>query len=143
MGGSEGPVISEARRKELLDRVKRRTATIGQRIPETIEIDGQPFELREFVMETKSQGAIPPAKRESVRTVRNTLKRERERRRKRLETAELTEAAAIELADSILGLERALTALGNLSEPDFEGQSKQAQVNGTRRWIDFVDQLTD
>lgn len=143
MGGDDEPIISEARRNELLARVKRRTATIGQRIPESIAIDGEPFALREFIMETKSQGAIPPDKRESVRTVRNRLEREQKRRHDRLKSAELTEAAAIELADSILGLERAVTALGNLSEPDFEDQSKQAHVNGTRRWVDFVDQLTD
>jgi len=135
--------VSEKRREELLARVKRRTATIGQRIPESITIDGDPFELRTFVMETKSQGAIPPERRESVREVRNTLTRERNRRLKRLKNDTLTETEATDLADTILGLERALTALGNLSEPSFEQRSEDAAIEGTRRWVNFVDQLTD
>lgn len=142
MSDEEGG-LSEKRRQELLARVKRRTATIGQRIPETIPINGEPFDLREFVMETKSQGAIPPDRRESVREVRNTLKRERNHRLKRLKNDSLTEREATELADTILGLERALTALGNLSEPSFEQQSADAAIEGTRRWVDFVDQLID
>lgn len=126
-----------------MNRIGRQTATIGQRIPETIDVDGEPFELRAFVMETKSQGAIPPSKRESVRAVRSKLKRERERRTSRLESAPLSEDEATRLADTILGLERAVTALGNLSEPDFDGRSTEAELQGTRRWIEFVDQLSD
>ncbi len=143
MGDADEETISAERREMLLNRVGRRTATIGKRIPETIQIDGEPFDLRDFVMETKSQGAIPPAKRESVRGVHKTLTKERERRRDRLETEPLTEAEAEQLADIILGLDRALTALGNLSEPDFEGESRRADIDGTRKWVDFVDQLTE
>ena len=140
---AEESALSDERRKELLDKVRRRTATIGKQIPETVAVDGEPFELREFVMETKSQGAIPPDRREAVRSVRNTLDRERKRRLQRLETASLTESAATELADTILGLDRALTALSNLSEPDFKTRSERAEVDGTRQWLDFVDQLTN
>ncbi|MFW6384360.1 MAG: DUF5788 family protein [Halodesulfurarchaeum sp.] len=135
--------LSEKRRRELLAEVRRNSATIGKRIPETVNVDGEPFDLREFVMETKSQGSIPPDRREEVRRVRNTLKRERNRRLERLETASLTEPEAVELADTILGLERALTALSNLSESSFVDRSDQAELDGTRQWLDFLDQLTD
>jgi len=140
---AEEPALTPDRREELLDEVRRNTATIGKRIPETVSVDGEPFELRAFVMETKSQGAIPPDRRESVRSVRNTLERERKRRLERLETASLTEPEATELADTILGLDRALTALSNLSEPSFESRSDRAEIDGTRQWLDFVDKLTD
>ncbi|MFW5965628.1 MAG: DUF5788 family protein, partial [Halodesulfurarchaeum sp.] len=46
----EGEEISPDRRATLLNRLSRQSATVGQRIPETIEIDGQPFALREFVV---------------------------------------------------------------------------------------------
>ena len=140
---TEESVLSEDRRQELLDEVRRNTATIGKRIPETVTVDSEPFDLRAFVMETKSQGSIPPDRRASVRSVRKTLKQERQRRLDRLETASMPEAEATELADTILGLDRALTALSNLSEPDFETRSAQADVDDTRQWLDFVDQLTD
>ncbi|MDZ7849706.1 MAG: DUF5788 family protein [Halodesulfurarchaeum sp.] len=133
--------LSSDRRVELLDRIRRRTATIGQQIPETVTIDGEPFDLRAFVVETKSQGGIPPDKRESVRAVRKTLRQDRERRRERLASDSLTEAEA--LARTILGLDRALTALGNLAETDLETRSHEEYVDGTRRWVNFVDQLTD
>jgi hypothetical protein len=135
--------LTPARREELLERVGRRTATIGQQIPETVQIEGEPFDLRAFVVETKSQGAIPPEKRESVRAVRKTLKRERAARRDRLAEATLSETEAETLARTILGLDRALTALGNLAETDLETRSHEEYVEGTRRWVEFVDQLTD
>ncbi|MFB6086693.1 MAG: DUF5788 family protein [Halodesulfurarchaeum sp.] len=143
MGDSEPGELSPDRRSELLDRIGRRTATIGQQIPETIQIDGESFELRTFVVETKSRGTIPPEKRESVREVRKTLKGERERRRERLASASLTESEAEELARTIMGLDRALTALGNLAETDLADRSREEYVEGTRRWVEFVDQLTD
>ncbi|MGM0371090.1 MAG: DUF5788 family protein [Halobacteriota archaeon] len=141
--GDSAEEIDDDRRQELLGRISRQTATIGQRIPETISIDGDPFDLRDFVLETKSQGSIPPERREAVRTVRTTLTREREARRERLETESLTEREATNLVQDILGLDRAITALGNLAETDFETRSHEEYVNGTRRWVDFVDQLTD
>ncbi|MFP4530824.1 MAG: DUF5788 family protein [Halodesulfurarchaeum sp.] len=135
--------LSPDRRAELLERIGRRTATIGQQIPETVTIDGEPFELRDFVVETKSQGGVPTEKREAVRDVRKTLSRERTRRRERLANESLTEANAEELARTILGLDRALTALGNLDETDLKSRSHEEYVEGTRRWVEFVDQLTD
>ncbi len=143
MGGEDETQVSEERRVELLERVSRRSATIGQQIPETVTIGGEPFDLRAFVVETKSQGSVPPEKRESVRTVRKTLKEERERRRKRLASAPLTESEATNLARTILGLDRALTALGNLAETDLGQRTHEEYVEGTRRWVEFVDQLTD
>ncbi|MDR5656327.1 DUF5788 family protein [Halodesulfurarchaeum sp. HSR-GB] len=141
--GDSAEEIDDDRRQELLGRISRQTATIGQRIPETTSIDGEPFDLRDFVLETKSQGAIPPDRREAVRTVRKTLSTEREKRRKRLETESLTEQEATNLVQDILGLDRAIIALGNLAETDLEAKSHEEYVDGTRRWVDFVDQLTD
>ncbi|AOW81053.1 hypothetical protein HTSR_1889 [Halodesulfurarchaeum formicicum] len=141
--GDSAEEINDDRRQELLGRISRQTATIGQRIPETINIDGDPFDLRDFVLETKSQGSIPPERRESVRTVRKTLTKEREARRERLETESLTEQEATNLVQDILGLDRAITALGNLAETDLAARSHEEYVDGTRRWVDFVDQLTD
>lgn len=135
--------IDADRRRELLDRIARQTATIGQQIPEQITVDGEPFDLRAFVVETKSQGGIPPERREAVRDVRQTLKAERERRRKRLESAPLAAAEAEDLVDVILGLDRAISALGNLAETDLAAESHEASLNGTRRWVEFVDQLTE
>ena len=143
MDGPGRETIDSAKREELLESITRKTATVGKRIPETIEIDGQPFELREFVMETKRQGRVPPDRRDEVQTVRARLKAERDRRKDRLASAEITAAEGDALARSIVGIDRALNALKNLYETDLGDRSREEYVEGTRRWLSFVDQLTD
>lgn len=138
----EGEEISPDRRATLLNRLSRQSATVGQRIPETIEIDGQPFALREFVVEAKTKGEVPEEDRSAVREMRSTLERERASREKRLRSAPLTAEAAQRLATEIIGLDRAITALSNLSTVELAKRSHEEYVNGARRWVDFVDQLT-
>lgn len=142
----EGPGterIDPTKREKLLEEITRKTATVGKRIPETIEIDGNPFELREFVMETKRQGRVPPDRRDEVQTVRARLNAERSRRKDRLASGQITAAEGEELARSIVGIDRALNALKNLYETDLEDRSREEYVEGTRRWLSFVDQLTE
>ena len=135
--------IEPGEREELLEEITRKTATVGKQIPETIEIGGRPFELREFVMETKRQGRVPPDRRDEVQSVRARLKTERSRRKERLESEQITAAEGEELARSIVGIDRALNALKNLYETDLDDRSREEYVEGTRRWLSFVDQLTD
>lgn len=130
-------------REELLEHIQRKTATIGEQIPESIDLDGEPFALREFVWETKRQGMVPPDRRGEVQAVRARLKTERERRRDRLRTESMTEAEARALARSIVGIDRALTALKNLYETDLGDRSHEEYVEGNRRWLAFIDQLSD
>ncbi|MFB6266094.1 MAG: DUF5788 family protein [Halodesulfurarchaeum sp.] len=135
--------LSDTRRQELLDRIQRHTATVGERIPETIDIDGEPFPLREFVWETKKQGTVPPDRRDEVQAVRERLQNERERRRNRLRTEELTREEGEGLAAAIVGIDRAVTALSNLYPVDMAERSQAEYVEGNRRWVAFVDRLVD
>lgn len=135
--------LDDTERRELLARISRRTATIGEQIPKTIEIDGEPFDLREFVWETKHQGMVPPDRRDEVQAVRARLNDARAARKDRLESAELTGEEGFELARSIVGIDRALTALKNLYETDLGDRSHEEYVEGNRRWLAFIDQLTD
>lgn len=130
-------------REELLEEIQRKGATIGERIPESIEVDGETFELREFVWETKNQGMVPPDRRKEVQAVRARLKAERSARKEQLKTADLTAGEGRDLARSIVGIDRALTALKNLYETDLGERSHEEYVDGNRRWIAFIDQLTD
>lgn len=130
-------------REELLEEIQRKGATIGERIPESIEVDGETFELREFVWETKNQGMVPPDRRKEVQAVRARLKAERSARKEQLKTADLTAEEGRDLARSIVGIDRALTALKNLYETDLGERSHEEYVDGNRRWIAFIDQLTD
>lgn len=133
--------LSEERREELLERISRRSATIGERIPETVTIDGEDLHLKSFVWETKQQGFVPPRYRDRVQNVRSKLKAERDRRKEELAEAELTTEAAAELAESIVGIDRAIAALKSLREPDLESHSHDRYVQGNKRWLAFIDRL--
>ena len=143
MDGPGSETVDADRREELLEKVQRKSATIGERIPDTVEIAGTEFELREFVWETKRQGAVPPDRRDEVQQVRATLKTERKRLKSRLESDPLTTEEAEELARTIIGIDRALTALKNLYETDLGERSHEEYVEGYRRFLKFIDQLTE
>ncbi|MFW6017435.1 MAG: DUF5788 family protein [Halapricum sp.] len=133
--------VSEKRRSELLDRISKRGSTIGEKIPEEVTIDGQAIALRSFVWETKKQGVVPPEKRQSVREVRAKLNEERARLKERLRSEDLSPQEAEELADTIVGIDRAISALKNLREPDLQQHAHQEYVESNRRWVNFIDQL--
>lgn len=143
MDGPGSETLDAERREELLERIQRKTATIGERIPETVEIDGNEFELREFVWETKRQGRVPEERRDEVQEVRATLKAERNELKERLESESLTTEEAEELARTIVGIDRAVTALKNLYETDLKARSHEEYVEGHRRFLKFIDQLTE
>ncbi|MFB6128359.1 MAG: DUF5788 family protein [Halorhabdus sp.] len=135
--------ISDRRREELLERVQRKSATVGQQLPESVEIQGTEMNLKEFVWETKRQGTVPPELRDRVTDVRAELTAERKQRKQRLESAELTESEAEDLAKSIVGIDRALSALQNLHESDFTDSAREADVESSRRWVSFLDTILD
>ncbi len=143
MEDSGAEPLDEEDREELLEHIQRKTATIGEQIPESIDLDGEPFALREFVWETKRQGMVPPDRRGEVQAVRARLKDERERLRDRLRTESMTTADAEGLARTIIGIDRALTALKNLYETDLGERSNEEYVEGNRRFLAFIDQLSD
>mgnify|MGYP000486507439 CR=1 FL=1 len=136
-------MISEQRRRELLERVQRKGSTVGQQLPRAVEIQGTEMNLKEFVWETKRQGTVPPELRDRVRKVRAKLTAERKQRKEHLENASLTAGEAEELAQSIIGIDRAISALQNLHEPDLADSARQADVESSRRWVSFLDTVLD
>ncbi|MGM0397476.1 MAG: DUF5788 family protein [Halobacteriota archaeon] len=139
----DGDDLDDTRRAELLERVQRKTATIGQSIPDTVTIDGADFPLREFVWETKRTGHVPPDRREEVRRVRTKLQAERNRLHERLKNDALDTEEAETVARNIVGLDRAITALSNLYETNLAAESHDARLDDYRRWLSFIDQLSD
>ena len=132
--------LDDDRRAALLDRIQHQSATIGTRIPERVTVDGTELALREFVVRTKGLDAVPSEERDRVRSVRSTLRQERERRRRRLESDPLTVGEAEQLADSIVGLDRAIAALKHLRQPPTTERREDA-VERDRQWIDFLKQI--
>ncbi|MFB6129012.1 MAG: DUF5788 family protein [Halorhabdus sp.] len=130
--------MHEYERKQLLERIEREGATIGASIPDTIEVDGEPLELRAFVFETRRRETVPADQRERVEAVKTNLRRERNRRVERLESATLSYEDGEALAESIVGIDRALHALEDLEPGDVEAEREAATAADRKRWMRFL-----
>ncbi|MFB6110971.1 MAG: DUF5788 family protein [Halobacteriaceae archaeon] len=125
-------------RKQLLERVEREGATVGMSIPDEITVDDEPFRLQEFVFETKRVEDIDPEHRDRVDDVVSVLRRERLARKQRLEEEALPYEAGEQLAQEILGIDRALTALESLEGADIEDEAARSEAADQRRWVRFL-----
>lgn len=130
--------MKEYERKLLLERVNREAATIGVDIPETIDVQGEEIDLREFVFEIKRRDSIPPGERERVDRAKRNLRRERLQRLRRIEDGEVSYEEGEELARSIVGIDRALNALEQLRPVDLEQEEQRQAAADRKRWMTFL-----
>lgn len=134
-------IVKSFERKRLLERVEREGATVGAQIPESVCLDGETVALREFVFETKRLETVPPEHQERVDEVVTLLRRERLARKQRLtEEAELDLDTGTQLAEEIIGIDRALNALETLESTDIETEQQQAEQADQARWLTFIRQ---
>lgn len=127
-------------RKQLLARVERDGATIGVSIPETVDVQGEPVDLREFVMEISRRDTVPAGERERVDRAKRNLRRERTERLDRLEDGDISKAEGEDLANAIVGIDRALNALESLGPTDLEGERERKEAADQKRWVSFLKQ---
>jgi len=137
---TESSTLTDRERQRLLDRTRRQSGTIGERIPETVTVQGTDLPLREFVFECKRLDAVPEAERERVEEVERQLQRERLARKQRLENAAITDAEGEQLVDSIRGIDRALTALAGLDEPTYTEQLRRKEIRDAKKLLSLVEQ---
>ena len=129
-------------RADLLERVNRQSATIGAKTPETITIDGQTVDLQEFIIETRELPEIPPGTKELVSTAKQRLRNERTKRVDRLKNDDsLDQETAEELADEIVGIDRARNALDSLYRPDYAKDVRTADIDDYKRWLGFLESV--
>ena len=124
--------------KQLLERIGRDGATVGAEIPETIEIQGETLDLRQFVFEIKRRDTIPPGERDRVETAKRNLRRERVERVERIENNEVSYEEGTTLADAIIGIDRALNALDQLESVDLEAEAERQEAADKKRWTNFL-----
>jgi hypothetical protein len=130
--------MREFERKQLLERVDREAATVGASIPDTLDVQGEEFELREFVFEVKKLDSVPAGRREDVEEAKKLLRRERLQRRERLEEADITREEGEELVNAIIGIERALNALESLGTTSIEAEIEASERADKKRWFSFL-----
>jgi hypothetical protein len=130
--------VQENERKQLLERVEREGATVGATIPETITVQGEPIELREFVFEIKRRDTVPPGERDRVEQAKSNLRRERLQRKQRLEEEDISRETGEDIVEAIVGIDRALNALENLGPTDLEAETKANEAADKKRWMSFL-----
>ena len=134
--------MDDETRVDLLERVNRQSATVGAKTPETITIGGETVDLQEFIIETRELPEIPPGTKELVSTAKQRLRNERTERVDRLKNDEsLDHETAKELADEIVGIDRARNALDSLYRPDYAKDVRTAEIDDYKRWLGFLESV--
>jgi hypothetical protein len=132
--------MEEFERKQLLERIDREGATVGAAIPETITIQGEEISLREFVFEIKRRDTVPAGRREEVERAKRNLRRERLERKQRIEDGGVSFEEGERIAESIVGIDRALEALESLGAGSVEQEAKRQEAADKQRWMKFLRQ---
>ena len=132
--------MKEFERKQLVERIDRDGATVGVRIPDCVEVQGEEVELRDFVFEIKRRDTVPPGERDRVERAKRNLRRERRERRELIEAGEVSFAEGEEIADAIVGIDRALEALESLGSSSVEREAQAQEAADTKRWMSFLKQ---
>jgi len=130
--------VKEYQRKQLLERVGRDGSTVGAEIPDEIDIQGDELDLRTFVFEIKRRETVPPGERERVDQAKRNLRRERTERLQHIEDNEVSYERGEELAESIIGIDRALNALDQLEPVDLEAEASRQEAADQKRWTRFL-----
>jgi hypothetical protein len=132
--------VQEYERKQLLAKVEREGATVGADIPERIAVQGEEIDLQEFVFEIKRRETIPSGERDRVETAKKNLRRERLQRKQRLEDedADISYEEGERLVEAIVGIDRALNALENLSPTDLKREEEIQEMQDRKRWMNFL-----
>jgi hypothetical protein len=130
--------MREFERKQLLERVDRESATVGASIPDEIDVQGERLALQSFVFEVKRHDSVPSDLREEVEHAKRQLRRERIERREKLEDGDITREEGEELANAIIGIDRALHALESLGPTSVEAEAEAAERADQKRWLSFL-----
>ena len=133
--------MDEYERKRLLERIGREGATVGVSIPERVTVQEQEVDLHEFVFEIKRRETVPPGERERVEEAKRNLRRERLQRKQRIEHGEIDFEEGERLAESIVGIDRALEALESLGPSSIEAEAKRQEAMDQKRWMNFLKQV--
>ena len=132
--------MKEFERKQLLERIEREGATVGADIPESITVQGENIDLQEFVFEIRRRETVPTGERERVEQAKRNLRRERLQRKQRIEDEDedISFEEGEALAQTIIGIDRALNALEQLGHVDIESEAKAKKAADRKRWMKFL-----
>jgi len=130
--------VREFERAKLVERIERESATVGADIPDRIELGDQTLDLDAFVFEMRRRDAIPAGERERLEDAKRSLRRARRERKERIEAGQIDYEQGEEIAREVIGIDRALNALDDLSEADLEAEANASEAADRKRWMKFL-----
>jgi hypothetical protein len=130
--------VNDRQRERLLDRVRRPSSAIGAEMPDEITVEGRTVDLRELLFECDRLEAIPESERERLEAAKAALRRERLERKQRIARDEVDYEEGERLVGVIRGLDRALTALEGLDEPDIGEELRQKRLEDARELLTLI-----
>lgn len=133
--------MNERQRRQLLERTRRPSATLGGEIPEEITVQGTTVDLNQFVFEYKRLETILEDERERIEEVKTKLRRERLERKRRIERDEIRYEEGERLVRTIHGIDRALNALEGLDSPDIEEQIRRKKIEDARELLALLGRV--
>ncbi|ELZ20792.1 hypothetical protein C477_06061 [Haloterrigena salina JCM 13891] len=132
--------MNDRKRRQLLEKIRRPSGTLGTDLPAEITVQGTEIDLTEFVFECKRLETIPDEERDRIEEMKRKLRRERLARKQRLVREDISETEGERLVQTILGLDRALTALDGLDEPSIGEQIRRKKLEDARELLSLINQ---
>ena len=126
--------MKEYEREALLDRADRDSVSVGTRIPRTVELDGDEFELADYVFEARA------GERDDIKEKKKLLRRRRNDLLDRIREDDLTYEEGEEVVERVAGIDRALNVLQGTGE-GIEAEARAKEKADQKRWQNFVKKV--
>ncbi|AKB76604.1 hypothetical protein MSHOH_0121 [Methanosarcina horonobensis HB-1 = JCM 15518] len=146
---TETEYLGYRERNKLLWSLRSDFAWAGKKIPESVEIDGEEYRLREMVRELGEKEHLSPDKTAEIRALIPELKEKAKDNEELLETEELTVAEAETLYEEATGLLRAAMELkdklegkgGEKGADEFKRMLNVQKIMDEKRWQELIKSL--
>ena len=127
-------LMKEYEREALLDRADRDSVSVGTRIPRTVELDGDEFELADYVFEARA------GERDDIKEKKKLLRRRRNDLLDRIREDDLTYEEGEDVVERVAGIDRALNVLQGTGE-GIEAEARAKEKADQKRWQNFVKKV--
>ena len=132
-GDVHGP-MKEYEREALLDRADRDSVSVGVRVPETVELEGDEFALADYVFEARAGEA------DDVKEKKKLLRRRRNDLLDRIREDDMTYEEGERVVERVAGIDRALNVLQGTGE-GIEAEARAKEKADAKRWQNFVKKV--
>lgn len=133
--------MNERQRERLLDRIYQPSSTVGETIPETAIIDGEPVPIRSTLFELSDSDAPASENEQRIRTIIRGLKRERLRKVNVIKRSDVDYERGEEIVQEILELDRAINAFESVHDPDLDEQMRHQKIDSANELVELMRQF--